>query len=88
MRTAIILVSGLFFFAGLFFYSRLFTQHNPEAPAWATYGFIAVWFVATAFNMWVGITHAGYSIREELPIMLVLFAVPVAIALVVRWKLA
>jgi hypothetical protein len=88
MRTAIILVSGLLVFAGLFFYSRLFTQHYPDAPAWATYGFIAVWFVASAFNMWVGITHAGYAIREELPIMLVLFAVPVAIALVVRWKLA
>jgi hypothetical protein len=88
MRTAIILLSGLLFFAGLFFYSRLFTQHYPDALAWATYAFVAVWFGATAFNMWVGISHAGYSMREELPIMLVLFAVPIAIALVVRWKLA
>ena len=88
MRTAIILLSGLLFFAGLFFYSRLFVQHYPAAPAWATYGFIAIWLVATAFNIWVGITHAGYSMREELPIMLVLFAVPVVIALVVRWRLA
>jgi hypothetical protein len=88
MRTVIILLSGLLLFAGLFFYSRLFTPHYPDAPAWATHGFIAVWFGATAFNMWVGITHAGYSVREELPIMLVLFVVPVAIALVVRWRLA
>ena len=88
MRMAIILLSGLLVFAGLFIYSRLFTQHYPDALAWATYGFIAVWFMATAFNMWVGVTHAGYSMREELPIMLGLFAVPVAIALLVRWKLA
>jgi hypothetical protein len=87
MRTALILMSGLLLFAGLFFYSRLFIQHYPGALAWATYGFVAVWLAATAFNMWVGITHAGYSIREELPIMLMLFAVPAAIALLVRWKL-
>jgi hypothetical protein len=88
MRTAIILLSGLLLFAGLFIYSRLFTQHYADAPAWAAYGFVALWLVATAFNMWVGITHAGYSLREELPIMLMLFAVPAAIALVVRWKFA
>jgi hypothetical protein len=88
MRTTIILLSGLLFFAGLFVFSRLFTQHYPGAPGWATYGFVALWLVATAFNMWVGVTHAGYSVREELPIMLLLFAVPVAIALLVRWKLA
>ncbi len=88
MRTAVILLSGLLVFAGLFFYSRLFTQHYPGAVTWATGGFIAFWLAATAFNLWVGVTHAGYSVREELPIMLVLFAVPAAIALAVRWKLA
>jgi hypothetical protein len=38
--------------------------------------------------MWVGISHAGYSLREELPIMLLLFALPAAVSLVVRWKFA
>jgi hypothetical protein len=40
------------------------------------------------FNLWVGVSHAGYSVREELPILLLLFAVPAAVALLVRWKFA
>ena len=88
MRTVIVLVSGLLMFGGLFFYSRLFVQHFPDAVAMATYTFVAFWLAATAFNMWVGISHAGYSLREELPIMLLLFALPAAVALIVRWKFA
>ena len=88
MRTILILASGLLIFAGLFIYSRLFTQHYPGAVAWATYAFLAIWLAATAFNLWVGVSHAGYSVREELPILLLLFAIPAAAALIVRWKLA
>jgi len=41
----------------------------------ATWSFVAAWFAATVFNLWVGVSHAGYSVREELPILLLLFAV-------------
>lgn len=86
MRTALILASGLLVFAGMFIYSRLFVQHYPAAIAWASYAFITIWLAATAFNLWVGISHAGYSMRAELPIMLLLFALPAAVAVLVRWK--
>ncbi len=46
--------------------------------------FVAVWFVATAANLYVGVTRAGYSFREELPIFLLLFGVPAAVALLLR----
>ena len=88
MRTAIILAAGLLIFAGLFLYSRLFVQAYPQAVSWATWGFVAIWLAATLFNLWVGVSHAGYSVREELPILLLLFAVPAAVALLVRWKFA
>lgn len=88
MRTAFILVSGLLMFISFFFYSRLFVQHFPSAVAIATYSFVVLWLAATAFNMWVGVSHAGYSFRDELPIMLLLFALPTAVALIVRWKFA
>ena len=42
----------------------------------ATQIFIAVWFVAALANMWMGVVRAGYSIAEELPIFLAIFAVP------------
>lgn len=88
MRTAIILAAGLLIFAGLFLYSRLFVAHYPDAVATATWAFVVAWLAATGFNLWVGVSHAGYSVREELPIMLLLFAVPAVVALLVRWKLA
>jgi hypothetical protein len=88
MRTAIILASGLLIVAGLFLYSRLFVQHHPHAATWATWGFVAAGLAATVFNLWVGVSQAGYTVREELPILLLLFAVPAAVALLVRWKCA
>ena len=48
--------------------------------------FVALWFVAAALNMYVGVARAGYSFMEELPIFLLIFAVPAVAALLVRWK--
>ena len=36
--------------------------------------------------MWVGVTHAGYSVAEELPIFALIFLVPAAVAAIVWWK--
>ena len=44
-------------------------------------GFIPAWFACAAYNMWVGVSQAGYSIGDELPIFLVVFAVPAMLAL-------
>jgi hypothetical protein len=48
--------------------------------------FILIWLGATLFNMWVGVTRAGYSVSEEFPIFLLVFAIPVVVALVIWWK--
>jgi hypothetical protein len=53
----------------------------------AIIGFIAVWFMIAAANMWVGVTKAGYSFSEELPIFLLIFGVPAAAAILAKWKL-
>jgi hypothetical protein len=49
--------------------------------------FVALWFVATCVNLYIGVTRAGYSFIEELPIFLLLFGVPAIVALVMRFKL-
>jgi hypothetical protein len=41
--------------------------------------FAGIWAVAAGINLWVGVARAGYSFAEELPIFLVVFAVPVLI---------
>ncbi len=48
--------------------------------------FLPLWLIASAVNMWIGVSRAGYSVREEAPIFLVVFAVPAALALLVLWK--
>ncbi|GAB2462522.1 MAG: hypothetical protein ACN6O3_22060 [Comamonas sp.] len=42
--------------------------------------FVPAWLAVALANMWVGVTHAGYSVREELPILLIVFAVPAVVA--------
>lgn len=49
--------------------------------------FVGLWFIAAAVNMYVGVARAGYSFMEELPIFLLIFAVPSIVALLLRWKL-
>jgi hypothetical protein len=49
--------------------------------------FIGLWLIAAAVNMYVGVARAGYSFMEELPVFLVIFAVPSALALLLRFKL-
>jgi len=48
--------------------------------------FIALWFVAAAVNLWLGVSRAGYTVMEELPIFLLIFALPAAAAGWVWWK--
>jgi hypothetical protein len=33
----------------------------------ATAAFVAIWFVAAAANMWIGVSQAGYSLQEGTP---------------------
>jgi hypothetical protein len=52
---------------------------GAAAAARAALWFIPVWLVAAAVNLYVGTTH-GYSVAEELPIGLLVFGVPAAVA--------
>lgn len=42
--------------------------------------FIPLWLAASLVNMWVGVSRAGYTVLQELPILLVVFGLPAAIA--------
>ncbi|MCI0562463.1 MAG: hypothetical protein MN733_28590 [Nitrososphaera sp.] len=48
--------------------------------------FLPIWLVVALVNMWIGVAQAGYSVSEELPIFLLIFAVPGAAAVFVWWK--
>ena len=86
MRTALFLASGFLLLAAVLILARLFSENFSSATVWATAGFIALWFLVTAANMWIGVAKAGYSASEELPIFLLLFGIPAVAALVLKWK--
>jgi len=50
--------------------------------------FIPVWLACAAVNMWVGVSRAGYTVTEEFPIFLLIFAVPAVIAALLYWRFA
>jgi hypothetical protein len=47
--------------------------------------FLPVWLVVSVINLAVGVRSAGYTVAEELPVLLVIFGVPAAAAIVVLW---
>lgn len=49
--------------------------------------FLPVWLTAAAVNLWYGVAKAGYSVADEFPIFLLIFAGPSAVALLIWWKL-
>lgn len=61
---------------------------SGAAMALAAKAFMPVWLLVALVNMWVGVTHAGYSVRDELPILLVVFGIPAAVAGLVAWQLS
>lgn len=48
--------------------------------------FLVIWLIATLINMWVGVGKAGYSIKEEAPVALLVFAVPAIISILIWWR--
>jgi hypothetical protein len=49
--------------------------------------FLPLWLLGAAINMYVGVKKAGYSIADEAPIFVVIFAVPAAVAGYAWWRL-
>jgi hypothetical protein len=85
MRTIIIIVVGLVVLALVAAGAWRF-GNGAASLVTAVKVFIAVWLVAALLNMWLGVARAGYSVAEELPIFLVIFLVPAAVAVFLWWK--
>jgi hypothetical protein len=87
MRTALFLLAGFLLLAAAVLLGRLFSANYPGATFAATVAYVALWLIIAAANMWIGVAKAGYSAGEELPIFLLIFAVPAALAIVLKWKI-
>ena len=57
-----------------------------KAMAIAALIFIPIWLGAALVNLWIGASRAGYSLAEELPVFLAVFAIPAIAAALIWWK--
>lgn len=86
MRTLIIIVGGFILWGASLGIARLLGDKSALSTWTPTIVFAIIWFALAAANMWVGVAQAGYSFMEELPIFLLIFVLPVAVAVFVKWK--
>jgi len=75
------LLLGVFLVAG-----RWIGGGSSSALAIAAGCFIPIWLIAAGVNLWVGVARAGYSVADEAPIFLLVFAVPAAAAGFLCWR--
>jgi putative effector of murein hydrolase LrgA (UPF0299 family) len=86
MRTGLFLLAGCLLLAVCAILGKMFAANYPTATLTAVVGFVALWLVVAAFNMWTGVAKAGYSAAEELPVFALIFLVPTAVAILLKWK--
>lgn len=79
MRTLMLIVIGLVFMALAMWLTK---PAKRTTTAWL---FTAAWLLATLWNLYSGMSH-GYSLREELPIQIGIFVIPVLGAWILVWK--
>jgi hypothetical protein len=87
MRTLLFLIVGLLLLTAAMLLGKLFSSNYPGATLVATWGFVVCWLGISAANLWVGVAKAGYSLNEELPIFLLIFAVPAVVAIFLKWRI-
>ena len=84
MHMAMVIGGGALLLGVFALFGRLW-GHDAAGVALAAKWFIPVWAAVALVNMWVGVTKAGYTVMQELPILVVVFAVPAVLALLVTW---
>ncbi|MBJ7437968.1 MAG: hypothetical protein JHD35_02935 [Sphingopyxis sp.] len=61
---------------------------SPASLTTAAKLFVPVWLAISVTNLWIGVSRAGYTLAEEIPILLGIFAVPVVLAALAVWQYA
>jgi hypothetical protein len=87
MHMLLVIIGGAILLGVFVLFGKLWGG-DAAGMALAAKAFIPAWLVVSLVNLWVGVTRAGYTVAQELPILVVVFAVPAAIAIAVAWQLA
>lgn len=87
MHMLMVILTG-FLLLGVFAMFGKLWGGDAAGIATAARCFVPAWVIVALVNMWVGVTRAGYTVMQELPILAVVIAVPAAIALLLAWQIA
>jgi hypothetical protein len=85
MHTVIVIFIGLLLLGACALIGRLLGGGSTLSSA--LLAFLPIWLLGAGVNMYIGVKRAGYSVADETPVFLVVFAVPAALALLLWWKL-
>ena len=88
MRSIVIIVGGLLLLGLFVLFGRWLGGGTHPSMVTAAKMFLPVWLGLALVNMWIGVSRAGYSVMEELPIFLVIFAIPGIAAAFIWWMLS
>lgn len=72
MHTLLVILGGLALLAVI--HATAHWRGIARGPAFRL--FVVLWAAVALANMWLGVARAGYSAIEELPILVIVFAVP------------
>jgi len=86
VHTLKIIVGGFLLLGVCLLLGRWIGGAPRVAVAAAIKCFLVLWLLATLVNMWVGVSKAGYGIKDEAPIALLVFAVPAIISILIWWR--
>jgi hypothetical protein len=85
MHTAIVIGIGFITLAVCALLGHTFGGSSGTATGLLV--FLPLWLIGAATNLAIGVRQAGYTLSEEAPIFLLVFAIPAAIALLLWWRL-
>lgn len=85
MHMALVILAGVMLL-GVFALFGWLWGHDLAGSATGARAFIPAWAIIAIANLWVGVTRAGFTVMQELPILAVNFAVPAVIAVLAAWQ--
>lgn len=85
LHTALVIFGGLLLLAVFVIFGLL--RGGAAGVPVAARRLLPAWLAAAPANLWVGVTRAGHTVAEELPILALALAPPAPAALVVAWRI-
>jgi hypothetical protein len=86
MHTVKILLAGVVLLGLCLLVGRWIFGASRTMMSTAVKSFLVLWLIASLGNLWFGVSKAGYSVRGEAPVALLVFGVPAILAALVWWK--